>query len=82
MFSEALGGFAHQCGRTIPLKGGATESCSREPIAEGGGQGGSLNARTKSNQHGLTNSMFFIVFLGCMLKKEPEPQVRVHRISW
>ena len=36
MFSEALGGFAHQCGRTIPLKGGATESCSREPIAEGG----------------------------------------------
>jgi hypothetical protein len=53
-----------------------------ENLLRRGGQGGSLNARTKSNQHCLTNSMFFIVFLGCMLKKEPEPQVRVHRISW
>ena len=78
MFSEALGGFAHQCGRTIPLKGGATESCSREPIADGGA--GREFKCTNQIKPALFNK--FYVFLGCMLKKEPEPQVRVHRISW
>ena len=50
MFSEALGGLAHQRGRTIPLKGGATGSRSQEPVAEGGGQGRSLNARDCTSQ--------------------------------